>query len=69
MMKCHPKTVRRRIDNGVISAVREQGRVLLRTEEIDNYISNLGRAGSSPPARRRRRRPARDLGLDFLREQ
>ncbi|MGZ4331893.1 MAG: helix-turn-helix domain-containing protein [Solirubrobacteraceae bacterium] len=68
LLGCHPKTIRRRIDAGVLSAVHEQGRVLLRAEELLGYIENLGRAGSSPPARRRRRR-ARDLGLDFLREQ
>ena len=68
LLGCHPKTIRRRIEAGVLSAVHEQGRVLLRAEELHGYIENLGRAGSSPPARRRRR-PARDLGLDFLREQ
>ncbi len=66
-LSCHPKTIRRRIDAGVFSAVHEQGRVLLRAEEIDSYIENLGCAGSSPPSRRRRR-PARDLGVGFLRE-
>lgn len=63
---CHPKTIRRRIDSGVLSAVHEQGRVLLSADEVDSYIENLGRAGAAPPTRRRRR-PARDLGLDFLR--
>ena len=67
LLGCHPKTVRRRIEAGVLSAVHEQGRVLLRAEELHGYVESLGRAGSSPPARRRRRPRRRDYG--FLREQ
>jgi excisionase family DNA binding protein len=68
LLGCHAKTVRRRIEAGVLSAVHEQSRVLLRADELHAYVEALGRAGSSAPARRRRRR-SRDLGLDFLREQ
>jgi excisionase family DNA binding protein len=64
-LRCHPKTVRRRIAAGVFSAVRDQGRVLLRAGEVDTYLEGVEGASSSS---RRRRRRSRDLGLDFLRE-
>jgi excisionase family DNA binding protein len=61
---CHPKTIRRRIDAGLLPAVREQGRVMIRTDDLDRYIAHLGRTGAPAPLRRR---ASRERDYDFLR--
>jgi excisionase family DNA binding protein len=53
---CHPKTVRRRIHAGVLTAVREQDRVVIRADDLDRYIARLERNGARPSKRRATRR-------------
>jgi excisionase family DNA binding protein len=53
---CSPKTVRRRIDASVLTAVREQDRVVIRTDDLDRYIARLERTGARPSKRRSARR-------------
>jgi excisionase family DNA binding protein len=65
LLGCHPKTVRRRIEAGVLPAVREQDRVVIRADDLDNYITRLGHTGAHSPQRRTRRVRKRDY--DFLR--
>ena len=53
----HPRTVRRRIDDGSLPAVVEHGRTLIRGDELRSYIDTLARVGRSSGAARRRERP------------
>jgi excisionase family DNA binding protein len=52
VLRCHPRTVRRRIAAGVLTAVREQDRVVIRADDLDRYIARLERSGPRPPRRR-----------------
>jgi excisionase family DNA binding protein len=64
---CHPKTVRRRIEAGVLRAVREQDRVVIRADDLDDYIARLGRTGRAGHSPQRRTGRARKRDYDFLR--
>jgi excisionase family DNA binding protein len=61
VLACHPKTVRRRIEAGVLTAVREQDRVVIRADDLDRYLARLERSGSRRP--RRRAASRRDYGF------
>lgn len=60
------KTVRRRIADGLLPAVVEHGRVMVRTDELAAYVEGLARVGPRPA--RRRRRPARDTTFSTSRD-
>jgi excisionase family DNA binding protein len=66
ILGCSPHTVRRRIADGSIPAVREHERTMIRGDELRAYIDGLGRAG--PAAGVRRTRAPRTRRYDFLRE-
>lgn len=54
ILGCSPRTVRRRIAKGLIPAVLEEGRLMVRGDELRAYIDSLTRpAGSTMRARRR----------------
>lgn len=63
LLDCSPRTVRRRIAERVLPAVNEHGRVMVRGDDLRNYIDGLARVGCS--VRRRRSAPTR---FDFLRD-
>jgi hypothetical protein len=66
MLDCSPRTVRRRIAEGVLPAVIENGRTMVRADELRAYIDSLERVGGRPvPTRQRAPSPGR---FDFLRE-
>lgn len=46
------RTIRRRIDEGELPAVREHDRTMIRADELRDYIDGLHRVGQ-PPGRRR----------------
>jgi excisionase family DNA binding protein len=48
-----PRTVRRRIDDGELPAVREHDRIVIRADELLDYINQLKRLGQ-PPGRKHR---------------
>jgi excisionase family DNA binding protein len=58
-----PDTVRRRIAEGALPALREGDRVVVRADELRNYIDGLERIGQRP-GRAPRARPQRRY--DFL---
>lgn len=58
-----PQTIRRRITEGVLPAVREQDRVMVRADELRGYIEGLERIGQRPGRRPRARSSHR---FDFL---
>ena len=60
------RTVRRRIAEGDLPAVIDHGRVLIRGDELRQYIDRLERVGSRPGRARRPRPPSRH-SYDFLR--
>jgi excisionase family DNA binding protein len=66
VLGCHPKTVRRRIAAGVLPAVREQERVVIRTDDLEGYITRLERTGARMGARRPRRHAPGARDYDFL---
>lgn len=66
VLGCSGKTVRRRIADGTIPAVMEQGRVMVRGDELRGYIDRLERAGDGTRPRRVRARAAGRY--DFLRD-
>jgi excisionase family DNA binding protein len=60
-----PRTIRRRIAEGVLPAVREHDRTMIRADELRDYVDRLERVGQTPGRRPRdRQRPVR---FDFLR--
>jgi hypothetical protein len=61
---CSPRTVRRRIAAGALPAVNEHDRIMVRGDELRDYIERLDRVGA--PAPRSRQRAVRDYG--FLRD-
>jgi excisionase family DNA binding protein len=66
LLDCSPRTVRRRIAERSLPAVVDHGRVMVRADELREYIDALDRPGGVS-ARRRRSREARGR-FDFLRE-
>jgi excisionase family DNA binding protein len=55
LLECSPRTVRRRIAEGVLPALEEHGRTMVRADDLLAYIERLQRIGLPP----RRRPPAR----------
>ena len=55
-----PRTVRRRIADRSLPAVLEGGQVMIRSDELDDYVRNLERVGDRPV--RRRRTSRKDFG-------
>lgn len=65
LLDLSPRTVRRRIHDGTIPAVREHDRLAIRADDLRQYIETLERTGQHPG---RRRHPTRPPGeFDFLR--
>ena len=64
LLDCSPRTVRRRIAERSLPAVIEHGRVMVRADELREYVDRLERVGAARPARRRRA----GRTYDFLRE-
>jgi excisionase family DNA binding protein len=64
LLDCSPRTVRRRIADGLLSAVEENGRTMVRADELLAYIERLQRIGLQPQRRppRRTRSPYPRLG-------
>jgi hypothetical protein len=60
-----PRTVRRRIADGLLRAVIEGGRVMVRADDLRTYIDGLERVGPAPGRRRTRRSEVR---FDWLRD-
>lgn len=58
---CHPKTIRRRIDDGSLPAVVDHGRPMIRADDLRAYVERLDREAGAPA--RRRARPRRDYGF------
>ena len=59
------RTIRRRIDEGVLPAVREHDRLMVRADELRDYIDRLERVGDRPG--RQRRGSAHAVRYDSLR--
>jgi excisionase family DNA binding protein len=59
VLGCSLKTVRRRIADGSLQAVRDHDRTKVRSDDLQAYIDNLARAGGSGQPRRRARRTPR----------
>lgn len=66
LLDVSPRTIRRRIDEGALPAVREHDRTMVRADELRQYIERLERIGQRPPGRRRR--AATQRRYDFLHE-
>ena len=64
-LDCSPRTVRRRIADGSLPAVIEHSRLMVRGDDLRDYIEALDRRGGS--VQRRRARPSTGR-FDFLRE-
>jgi len=64
LLDLSPRTIRRRIDEGELPAVREHDRTMIRADELRDYIDRLDRIGQRPG--QRRPRPRRRY--DFLRD-
>jgi excisionase family DNA binding protein len=60
------RTVRRRIDEGALPAVREHDRIMVRADELRAYVDRLERVGQRA-GRRSRDRPRPSDDFDFLR--
>jgi hypothetical protein len=65
VLACSPRTVRRRIADGSLPAVVEHDRLMVRGDELRDYVLRLGRPGTLPPRSRSRQTTA---GYDFLRD-
>jgi excisionase family DNA binding protein len=66
LLGCSPRTVRRRIAERSLPAVIEHGRIMVRGDELRDYIETLDRPGGGAVRRRRARSSAGRF--DFLRE-
>ena len=64
LLDCSPRTVRRRIAEGSLPAVVDHGRILVRADELRQYVDRLQRVGQPP--RDRRPRTAAAGRFDFL---
>jgi hypothetical protein len=53
VLGCSPKTVRRRIAGGALRGVLEEGRLMVRGDELRDYIDGLQRPRNERPRRRR----------------
>ena len=60
------RTVRRRIADGSLPAVREHDRTMIRADELRGYIDRLERLGERPGRQGRAR--VRQSRYDFLRQ-
>ncbi len=56
LLDCSPWAVRQRIRDGILPAVREHGRLMVRGDDLRAYVDALEAAGKTP---RSRRPPAR----------
>ena len=65
LLGCSPRTVRRRVADRSLPAVVDHGRVMVRADELREYIERLERVGAARPSGRRPRSVAG--GFDFLR--
>lgn len=65
LLDLSPRTVRRRIHDGTIPAVREHDRLAVRADDLRQYIDELERTGQRPGSRRRSTGPPSEF--DFLR--
>ena len=65
LLDVSPRTIRRRIDDGTLPAVRDHDRTMIRADELRDYIDRLERVGQPPG--RRRRGAARSVTYDSLR--
>lgn len=45
LLDLSPRTVRRRIDEGLLPAVREHDRTMIRADDLRDYIDRLQRVG------------------------
>ena len=63
LLGCSPRTIRRRIADRSLPAVVEHGRMMVRADELREYIDRLERVGARPISRR----PATATRYDFLR--
>ena len=64
LLDCSPKTIRRRIDDGDLPAVRDHERLMIRGDDLRAYVDRLERVGRRPGRAPRGDGPRR---LDFLR--
>jgi excisionase family DNA binding protein len=48
LLDVSPRTLRRRIDEGALPAVREHDRTMIRADELRAYVDQLERAGGRP---------------------
>ncbi len=64
LLDCSPRTVRRRIAARSVPAVLDHGRVMVRADELREYIERLERVGAPGPSRSRRV----GRSYDFLRD-
>ena len=64
LLDCSTRTVRRRVAEGVLPAVVDHGRLMVRGDELRAYVDALERVGSAAPRRRR----AAPRTYDFLHE-
>lgn len=68
LLDLSPRTVRRRIQDGTLPAVREHDRITVRADELRAYIDRLEHIGQPRGGRRARPRPRVGAGeFDFLR--
>jgi excisionase family DNA binding protein len=66
LLDCSPRTVRRRIDEGDLPAVRDPGgRLAVRGDDLLAYVERMERTGTRPGRRSRARRAG---SWDFLRD-
>lgn len=65
LLDISPQTIRRRIDDGDLPAVRDHDRLMVRGDDLRAYIDRLERVGQRPGRAPRDRGPRR---LDFLRD-
>jgi len=56
LLGCSPRTLRRRISDGQLTAVIDHGLMRVRGDDLRAYIDALPTVGARPPRRRRRRR-------------
>lgn len=69
VLDCSRTTVRRRIGDGTLPAVRDgQGRVMVRGDELRRYIDALDRVRGPAPPRRRRTPDTQTTLYDYLRK-
>lgn len=64
VLDCHPRTVRRRIDDGILPAVIEHSTLKVRGDDLRAYIEALERPSAAPA--RRRKKPRASVRFDFL---